>query len=149
MSPQFDCGELILQSPISLPQGINKNQAKILLAHAAVELLKQALPILQDGQSIEMAQDEGAASYQAFPTQNDYRVSVQWTARRMYNFMCAYGQPGIVFSCEVDGRVYSLLHAHSYQDDVDEEMQAKRYSIKGQQITLGCQQGMVRCQLAE
>lgn len=149
MSSRYDSGNIISQKKITIPDGVSKRQANSLLAHGAAELLKQALPVLQRGQFTEMPQNEDAASYQGFPTQDDYRVSIQWTAKRMYNFMCATWQPSIAFSCEVDGRIVRLLQAHSYQDETNQEIQGKRYSIKDHQITLACQQGIIRCQFAE
>lgn len=149
MTSRYDSGNIVSQKRMTIPDGVSKRQANSLLAHAAAKLLLQVLPVLQNSQFKKMPQDEDNASYQSFPTQDDYRVSIQWTARRMYNFMSAYRQPGIAFSCEVDGRIYRLLEALSYQDEVNQEMQGKRYSIKDHQITLACQQGMIRCQLAE
>lgn len=116
VSAEIDAGDIVAQTRVAMPDGVNGRQADGLLAEAGSRLIEAALRSIECGSLARCAQSPGDATYQGSPSPDDYAVSILWTARRMYNFICATRSPGIVFRCEVDGRIYRLIAAKCYRD---------------------------------
>lgn len=145
VTEQFDAGNIIAQQSISMPDGISKEESSILLAELASGLVLETLPLLIQGKSKERKQNKSEASYQSFPQKGDYSVSVNWTAKRIYNFINANKRTGISFSCEIAGNKYQLLDALSYQKEAYPELKGDLYFTSGNVITFECQQGYIQC----
>ena len=116
MSSQLDAGSIIGQSVVSMPDGVTKQQANTLLAAEGYQLMARALDDFERVNYKEISQDEGLANYQGFPSESDFAVCTTWTAKRIFNFIRATGEPGRVYPCNVGGRVYPLLEAMAYQE---------------------------------
>jgi methionyl-tRNA formyltransferase len=138
VSPQLDGGEIVDQVVLNFPDGINRQRVDTLLAGAGSRLFEAVLRSIEHGSLRSRAQSHIEASYQSYPSAVDYTVSTRWTARRIYNFICATRAPGIVFPCEVDGRTYRLTEAKSYRDEGGVSS-----SIKGNSISINCSRGVV------
>jgi methionyl-tRNA formyltransferase len=138
VSPQIDAGDIVAQARVTIPDGVDHQQAVCLLAEAGSRLIEATLHEIERGLLRRTPQSHSNASYQKLPTPNDYAVSTRWTARRMYNFICATRAPGIVFPCEVDGRIYRLTEAKSYRDGGE-----VRSTAKGSNISVNCSRGVV------
>ncbi len=132
MTPLLDAGDIIAQAGVELPGGIDHQQASRLLAEAGSKLL-------QRDEWAGCAQDESKASYYGFPAAADFAVSTTWSARRMYNFICATRERQRVYPCKVAGRVYRLVDA-----DLCRESGRSALLIEGERITLPCSPGFVR-----
>lgn len=138
MTSQLDAGNIVAQTAVVMPDGVSGQQASILLAEAGSELLVHTLSNFRHDELIGAAQHEGYASYQGFPSPSDYAVSVTWSARRLYNFICATRDRGVRYPCQVDNRVYWLLEADSWQATGDNGL-----VINGNTITIPCSRGFV------
>ncbi len=172
MSAEMDSGNIILQKTQIMPDGINIRQATHLLAHSAGELLLQFINSLSNDTLVEVAQNHQQATSQALPTADDYIVYPAWSARRIYNFICAYEQPGRYFKCIVNDQVFFLTKALSWQllpcpDSVRLSFNNRPFEISSGQththtrltipckkevntaseITLACSIGFIRCAL--
>lgn len=142
MSSELDSGDIVGQSSTSLTDGISIKQAEKILAKLGANLLESSLDKIAAGLLSTYTQDKNKASYQSFPTQTDYTVSVNWTAKRLYNFMSATRQHGITYQCLINGENYKLLKAYDYANQNIAKM-----VIKGNMITLPCSQGYVIAQI--
>ena len=116
MSSQLDAGSIIGQSAVIMPDGVTKQQANTLLAAAGYQLMTRALDDFERVRYKEIAQNESLANYQRFPSESDFAVSTMWTAKRIFNFIHATGEPGRVYPCNAGGRVYPLVEAMAYQE---------------------------------
>jgi len=138
MSSQLDAGDIVAQTTMTMPNGVSGQRASVLLAEAGSELLVQTLSNFRRDGLIGSPQDEGYASYQGFPSPSDYAVSATWSAKRLYNFICATRDRGVVYPCRLDGRVYWLLEVDSWQ-----ETGGSGVVINGNTITIPCSPGFV------
>ena len=143
VSSQIDAGNIVAQTRVTMPDGVNWNQANGLLAEAGSRLIDTTLRAIECGSLQPRAQSHSDVSYQRCPTPDDYAVGTDWTAKRMYNFICATRAPGIVFPCEIDGRTYRLTEAKSYRDRGQ-----IRTTVEGNNISINCSRGVVEAMYA-
>jgi methionyl-tRNA formyltransferase len=141
MTSDFDSGPLVAQKILAMPNGITNYKASELLAVEGVFLLEHYLEEILSGKYVETIQSESEASYQSYPEDSDFTVSVSWTAKRLYNFICATAHWDKACPCEFDKQIYPLIEAVSYGDN-------RQFSIKGKIITLPCSEGAVTVRLA-
>jgi len=79
--------------------------------------------LLNDGlqaiveRSAGIQQSEIDASYQTFPEIADFEVSVEWSARRIFNFMRATAHLGQPYHCRFQGKDLQLRRALAYSDE--------------------------------
>lgn len=142
MSERLDAGNIVAQAPVQLPDGISAEEADALLAQAGAELLVELLDPVRTGSLAETPQDEGRASYRGFPVEADFRVSIAWPARRLFNFVRATANRGIAHVCEIDGVDYRLRSVDAFHPGADVP-----FAVAGDRITLPCQPGVVRARL--
>ena len=138
VSRQFDAGNIVAQTSLTMPDGVSGQRAGILLAEVGSELLVRTLSGFERAKLTGAPQDERYASYQGFPSPSDYTVSVSWSAKRLYNFICATRDRGVLYACQVDGRIYCLLGVDSWQ-----ESGGGGVVISGNIITIPCGRGSV------
>jgi len=79
-----DSGDIVAQTPVALPPGIDMAGAEQLTATAGAELLLTALAA---GNLPRRPQDEAAATRQPLPDAAARVVPVDWSARRAFNFV--------------------------------------------------------------
>jgi methionyl-tRNA formyltransferase len=144
MISSIDTGPIIAQSRLSMPDGITNQHVSEVLARAGATLLEQTLDKISRGEITERIQNESEASVMSYPKDSDFVVSTAWTARRMYNFICATGYWGRTYLCEISGWVYQLIEATSYRTTTVPEM---LFSIKKDIITIPCADGVVTARL--
>ena len=145
VTEEFDQGNILAQQTIKMPDGISKAEASILLAKLASKIILKTLPLLQNGNFKEVMQDETIASYQSYFQKEDYAVSINWTAKRLYNFIAAHKRTMITFPCEIDGKVYELLDVVSYQANAYKGLNKDMYCITDNVISFKCAEGYVQC----
>jgi methionyl-tRNA formyltransferase len=138
MSSQLDAGNIVAQTTVTMPDGAPGQRASVLLAEVGSELLVQTLSNIRRTELTGSPQDERYASYQGFPSPSDDGVSVGWSAKRLYNFICATRERGVLYPCRLDARVYWLLEADSWQETGDSGV-----VINGNTITIPCSRGFV------
>jgi len=145
MTAEYDGGNIICQKALLMPEGVRANEAVALLAHTAAELLLQSIPLFLQGEFDEYPQDESRASYQSFPMEDDFIISTQWSARRIFNFMRANESPGLLFICLHRGERLHLYRALSWQAEAYSD--SAREQIKADEIILACASGYIHCSL--
>ena len=143
MTNKFDDGNIVLQEKIKIEEGVNQSKAMGLLAALSGNLVIRMVDEFEKSKLIEKVQDNKHASYQTFPEENDYSVSLSWSAKRIYNFVSAYKEKGRVFICEED-KNYNILDVYSYQNT--RYLDGMNAEFKNS-VILSCNPGYVRCKV--
>jgi methionyl-tRNA formyltransferase len=138
MTSRLDAGDIVGQTRLAMPDGVSGGQASVLLAEAGGDLLVHTLGALRSGKAAALSQDVRAASYQGYPLPGDYAVRANWSARRLYNFVCATRDHGLRYPCDVGGRLYWLSDVLSWQ-----QATAPEPRISGDTLTIPCNPGSV------
>jgi methionyl-tRNA formyltransferase len=82
----LDTGDIALQSPLTLPLGIDGLEAEQQTAVLAAQLLLDGLHQLANGHLPRTPQPAGG-SYHSVPTAADFEIPTSWSARRAFHFM--------------------------------------------------------------
>ena len=141
---KFDDGNIISQKTVEMNDGISQSEAMELLAISSCELI---INMLDNYYGLtEEVQNHSLASYQTFPENKDYSISLLWSAKRIYNFVSAYKEKGRVFSYQEGDKKYRLVDVYSYQDKAYIESM-KNKSKNENIVSLQCNPGYVRCRV--
>ena len=123
----IDCGALLAQETLRIGEDDTMATLNAALASAGVQLFARALASVIDGTAVLTPQDENAASYYPWPTQNDFRLDTAWTATRALSFVRATQSMGMAYRVElgnaaliIDRAVDADDHA-TMIDDVHQE----------------------------
>jgi methionyl-tRNA formyltransferase len=88
MSEALDAGDIAAQADVPLPDGVDWRSIERGCAATGGSLLVDVLDQLDRGQVKRHPQPLGG-TYQPLPTGDDFSISVEWGARRAFNFMRA------------------------------------------------------------
>ncbi len=113
MDAGLDSGDIALQQPLSLPDGISGPQADSLLAAHGASLLLKACRQLGDGRLPRIVQPDGGSRY-ARPIIEDFHIPTTWSARHAYNFICGTAEWRIPYHITGPGSDLTLRHAVSF-----------------------------------
>jgi len=144
MDVEFDTGPLADQRLVLLPDGISETDATGLMARAGGRLLAEVLDHVASGEIPYRKQPPGG-SYQPYPHEGDFTISPDWTARRVYNFMCGTAVWGIPFRLELADETLLLSDAVSWS--AHETLHAPLVRLDDQ-VIIQCRPGTVRARLA-
>jgi methionyl-tRNA formyltransferase len=137
MTAEWDAGDIVASQSIAVEDGLSAGQINQRLAECLVELLAQTLVTPWDHVSIP--QDKALASYYSYPQETDFIVSVEWPARRIFNFMRATEHWGRAYPCEVAGQRYQLKHALAYVADSGSQLPDTVPNV----LNIACSQGIL------
>ncbi len=140
MSARADAGDIIAQMPLDFPDGFTYAEAEHVVAQWGARLLLDALRDLERGTLHPSPQDERNASYFASPTENDFVVTADWSARRAFNFIrgvSGFGQPML----RIGDEQWIVRDALEYRAG---ERLSHSYRIVGGECLLQCADGIVR-----
>lgn len=110
ITSSIDAGAVIARQQVRMPDGVNMQQAASIVMADVGELLASGLDKIVSGDTGTI-QQESQASYQSYPDSADFRVSCEWPARRIFNFMRATAHMGQAYPCELNGSDLLLRHA--------------------------------------
>jgi len=135
----FDAGDIVVQQPVRLDDGASYNEISSQLAEAGAGLMHQLLADIDTGELARVAQDDASASYQAYPAAADFVIDTNYSAREIYNFMCAsrgFSQP------------YPYLHASlrfllDKALDFDTNLMLESTEIQGERLYIPCNEGVL------
>lgn len=114
MDATFDTGAIAAQAPFALPDGAPSAELDRLSAAVGSDLLCSVLRQLEDGTPPRQAQPVGG-SHQSWPTADDFRLSLQWSARHAYNFMRGTAEWQQPYPVNVAGEELWLRTALAYE----------------------------------
>lgn len=113
----LDTGDIAMQAAVPLPDGVSEAAAERSLMLAGLDLLREVLADLAGGVAQRRPQLPGG-SYFGFPNVGDFTLSVDWSARRAYNFMRATAGRGMPYPVEINGRIERLAVADHYEAEL-------------------------------
>lgn len=145
MDEGFDTGPFVLRETIPLPDDMSAAMLDLVCARRGGVLLAQALAGLDAGTIQPQPQDAAHASYQSWPTENDYIITPAWSARRAYRFIHGIGGRGEPIRFIAEDAVFVVRAALGY--DADATLDAP-WRLDGDIFTVQCAPGMLRCQVA-
>lgn len=87
LTHEFDAGPIAAQSAISYPDGMSERHLEAALAQAAADLMLDLLPAIERDSWTLRPQDVALASYETWPTHDDYIIDTRRTARSAFNFI--------------------------------------------------------------
>lgn len=141
MAARVDAGDIVAQTPLTLPDGIGYAEAERLCARTGAELLANAIHTLAAERTLHtQPQDERAASYAPLPTANDFVVTPAWSAQHAFNFMrgvSALGQPII----HVDDQRFVVQETLAYRSG---ETRRETHHAKGEPVWMRFADGIVQ-----
>lgn len=117
MDEGLDTGDIAMQVPVSLPQGVGEPEAEKILAAQAGELLTAAVTRLEEGNLPRRPQVSGG-SYQPAPSPADYSISTDWPAQRAYTFMRGTVNRKRPYALASEGQVIFLQTAVFYNESM-------------------------------
>lgn len=113
MDEGLDTGDIALQTPLDLPDGISGAEADRLYATLGGRLMVEAVQALHNGALSRQPQPDGG-SYFPSPTADDFTISTTWPARRAFNFMRGTAEWGRPYPIAVNGERLGLKSAVAY-----------------------------------
>jgi len=149
VSRAIDGGDILIQQPVTLSNGLTGLEIDRVFAAAAAELLLKLLYDFEHYQYRAYRQKnillEEAQTYRSFAQADHYHLSNHWPALRLYNFISAYARSGRYFNCSVNDEIFRITQALSF--DMAGK-QAKPYFIEEDKITFICSSGLIQCRLS-
>lgn len=126
MDEGLDTGDIAAQAAVPLSDGIAQSDAEQSLMLAGLDLLQVVLADLARGFTRRWPQHEGG-SYYGYPGASDYTLSVDWPARRAYNFMRATAGDGMNYPVKINGRTEWLATADHYEPGIELDRPSVRH----------------------
>lgn len=139
MDKDLDTGDVVAQTDVTLPDGITGEQADRLLATRGGQLLAGVLDAIPAGTLTRVPQTS-AGPHAPWPAADDFAISPEWSARRIFNFMRATAEWAQPYPLEIDGQHFLLAAALHY---APAEILGPPYRQMGQTIKIQCQPGVV------
>lgn len=140
MTERMDAGDIVARRAVVMPDGVSQTRAHQLLAEDYVELFPDFLTAIELGTLAVRPQDESAMSYQGFPANDDFRVYTSWSAKRIFNFICATTHYDVVYPCRIAGIEYKLHYVLGYNQ---EQLPDEECVIDGHTIQIACNPGVL------
>lgn len=144
MDEGLDTGDIAAQAAVSLPDGVSQADAERQLMLVGAGLLRGVLANLARGVVAHQPQPAGG-SYFGYPQPADFALSIDWPARRAYNFMRATAADGVGYPVEVNGRMEWLATADHYEPDLELDRPSVRH---GRNILIRFNPGILYARLA-
>ncbi|VAW40720.1 Methionyl-tRNA formyltransferase [hydrothermal vent metagenome] len=114
MDAHFDTGDVALQRPFPLQDGVTHAEIEHSLAELGGELLQEAIRLLALGRLPRQPQPLGLGS-DPWPGDADFGLDTAWSAQRAFNFMRGTRNWERPYSIQVNGEIVWMETAVSYQ----------------------------------
>jgi methionyl-tRNA formyltransferase len=109
-----DTGDIVAQAPIVLPDGITYSAAERVCSQEGARLLVEALEAIAAGRSMRRPQPQVDLPPAPVPTDADFVITPDWSARRAYNFLRGVGEWGRPMTISVGEERFIVREAISY-----------------------------------
>lgn len=143
MDERLDTGDIVLQAPLRLPDGISGPEADRRAGEVGGALLVEATTRLAKGTLSRRPQPASGRYYPA-PTATDFHLDLNWSALRAFNFMRGTAEWGRPYSVDVGRRTLRLSHALRYEAG---RQLGTLYRTKGHQAWLQFTPGVLYARL--
>ena len=144
MDEGMDTGDILAQSVIEIPDGISYAELELHCATRGGELLAATVGELYEGHASPVPQDETKSTYESFPSDEDYIVSVaDWSAPQVYNFICGVSDWGGPIKLQVGSEVFAASKAVSYSLENICDSQEAAYVWRREELWIRCKTGWI------
>jgi methionyl-tRNA formyltransferase len=143
MDEGLDTGDIAVQAPITLPDGISGAEAERRCATLGARLLVETVQALEHGTPARRPQSGG--SYYPWPTPEDFAIDTAWPARRAFNFMRGTAEWGQPYPVEAGGTRLLLGSALAYAADERLNVPCVR---SGDEVRIQFTPGVLRARMA-
>jgi methionyl-tRNA formyltransferase len=145
MDEGLDTGDIALQAPLALPDGISGFEAERRSAALAGQLLVEAVQVLAGGRLPRRPQPPGGR-YHPWPAPEDFTLNPAWPARRAFNFMRGTAEWRRAYTICLAGEKFALQTAVSFNPG--EEL-GRPYVRSGRSLRIQFSAGVVDAVLVE
>jgi len=114
MDEEMDTGDILLQEPIDISEGIRGDVLEAQCASVGAGLMVQAVRSLCAGTARPTRQPDENASYHPRPAAEDFRISPAWPARRAFNFIRGVAYLNGPLEIHIAGQRFPVREAVSY-----------------------------------
>jgi methionyl-tRNA formyltransferase len=111
-----DTGDIVAQAPIVLPDGTTYSAAERVCSQEGARLLVDALAALTAGSLMGMPQPHIDLPTAPVPTDADFVITPDWSARRAFNFIRGVGEWGRPTTISIGDEHFSVREAVSYDE---------------------------------
>jgi len=139
VSHDFDAGDIVSQQLVRLDDGVSYAEISSRLAEAGTTLMHQFLTGIDTGDLTTVAQDNDIASYYPYPSACDFVIDTKYSAREIYNFMCAtrvFAQPYLYRHAGMRFLLDKAL-------DFDSNLTLQSTEIQGDRLYIPCNDGVL------
>lgn len=143
MDETLDTGDIALQAPLVLPDGISGPAADRRAGEIGGQLLVKAIPRLTAG-TLPRRPQPARGAYYAAPTAADFRLTSGWSAQRAFNFMRGTAEWGRPYLLETGERSFFLGEALAF---FPRHQLNEPYRESGREIWLQFTPGVLRARL--
>ncbi len=146
LSQRLDRGDIIAQERTSWPDGIRAPEIEERLAVRGARLFVESLPCYQRNEVKPRPQAESASSYFPSPAEEDFRLSSDWSARRLFNFMRGTETWGRSYPLRLGERECRLCKAIAH---VADGYLGDGFETEGEEIRVQCSRGVLHATLEQ
>lgn len=117
LTNKFDAGPVVKQQTVKFEEGNYKKDIESQLGHAGAVLFSS---VVTEGLSIDeiaQPQSEDGSSYDPWPSDNDFQLSTDWSARQAFNFIRGTWPPSGHHSVVINNRTWAISQALEYSND--------------------------------
>jgi methionyl-tRNA formyltransferase len=144
LAEKLDSGDIIAQHSFERPEGGSEAELEQTCAQAGADLLLAAIQQLEQGRSLTRhPQPEAEATYQPWPREDDFIISMDWSARRAFNFL--RGAAAWPLAIDVGEAQFSVQAALSYAPN---QTLDKSYVLLGNELWAQFQPGVLRARVS-
>lgn len=95
LADRFDSGDILAQQPVPYPDGEREHTLEARLARTGADLALSVVDALVAGNQSSQAQDERGASYESWPSNDDYAIETSQSATHAWNFIRGVADRGV------------------------------------------------------
>jgi methionyl-tRNA formyltransferase len=111
-----DTGDIVAQAPIVLPDGITYGAAERICSQEGARLLVEAVEAMAAGRSMCRPQPQVDLPTAPVPTDADFVITPDWSARRAFNFIRGVGEWGRPMTIAIGDEHFTVREAISYDE---------------------------------
>jgi methionyl-tRNA formyltransferase len=116
LAEALDTGDILAQQRVTIAPGEAEAALEQRLATAGGALLAEVTRALANGTAVPTPQDESQASWEGWPTAEDYAVGTDWSGRRAYVFAAGVRERAEPVTIAINGKVYRIAHVVGYEE---------------------------------
>jgi methionyl-tRNA formyltransferase len=145
LGTRADRGSVVAQSPVPPPDGISYYDAERTCAEEGARSLLVALDELRAGMFAHTPQSETVVPLAPQPTDEDFILTPEWSARRAFNFVCGVAEWNREIILEIGSERYAVNKAIAYTES--EQLEAP-LEQRDERWKVRCSPGSLQCTLS-